>query len=163
MQQRPQEALSILQQCLRLEPNNGRLLINVGACFHYMGNYQKAGLYFSEALRRTARSRIALLWQIKNRLESGNTANIDKDLEELLTRASIGKLTAWLHKRVAMEIYKDDVLVPRIDDKLIDLIKAQYLRKLDQMGGNTKPRRIRHETSTSPLDHRPKEQFRNPV
>ena len=134
-QQRPKEALELLRQCIRLEPRNGRLLINIGSCFYSLGDYRKAELFFNEAFRRNSRSRIALLWLIKNQLDSSkNTANIDKNLEELLTRAPINKLIPWLNKCFTYKIYKDDILAPQKDDKLIEIIKAQYIRKLDHLG-----------------------------
>jgi tetratricopeptide (TPR) repeat protein len=134
LQERPHEALALLQQCLRLEPRNGFLLINVGASFHALGDYRKADLFFSEALGRTARDRVALLWRIKNQLDAGETATIDADLEEIVSGISVDKLTMWLRKRFANKIYKKDILVPGIDDKLIERIQAQYLSKLDSIG-----------------------------
>jgi Flp pilus assembly protein TadD len=132
--QRPRDALALLRQCIRLEPRNGRLLINIGACFYALGDYQRANLFFSEALRRTSRLRIALLWSIKNQLKLRNGKILDADLEDLISRAPADKIIKWLHKCFSYKIYKDDILAPQQDDQLIDRIKAQYIRKLDQMG-----------------------------
>ena len=133
-QRRPREALSLFRQCIQLAPRNGRLLINIGASFYSLGDYRKAELFFREALRRTARSRIALLWLVKSQLETGDASTINANLEELLSKAPIDKLIAWLHKCFNFKIYKDDILIPEKDDKLIDRIKAQYLGKLDRIG-----------------------------
>jgi Flp pilus assembly protein TadD len=133
-QHRPREALSLFRQCIQLAPRNGRLLINIGASFYSLGDYRKAELFFREALRRTARSRIALLWLVKSQLETGDASTINANLEELLSKAPIDKLIAWLHKCFNFKIYKDDILIPEKDDKLIDRIKAQYLGKLDRIG-----------------------------
>jgi tetratricopeptide (TPR) repeat protein len=134
-QNQPREALLLFRNCIRLAPRNGRLLINIGASFHSLGDYRRAELFFKEALRRTARSRIALLWRVNNQLEAGNASTIDGDLEELLSKAPIDKLITWLNKCFTHKIYKDEVLVPEKGGKLIESIKAQYLRKLDQIGG----------------------------
>jgi tetratricopeptide (TPR) repeat protein len=113
------------------------LLINIGASFHSLGDYRKAELFFKEALRRTARARIALLWRVKNQLEAGDgdASTIDADLDELLSKAPIDKLIAWLQKCFTYKIYKDEVLVPEKGEKLIESIKAQYRSKLDRFGG----------------------------
>jgi tetratricopeptide (TPR) repeat protein len=134
LQERPHEALPFLQQSIRLEPRNGLLLINVGASFHALGDYRKADLFFREALRRTARDRVALLWRIKNQMDAGDTTTIDADLEELVSMVPIDKLRKWLRKCFANKIYKNDILVPGKDDKLIERIQAQYLRKIDSIG-----------------------------
>jgi hypothetical protein len=46
----------------------------------------------------------------------------------------IDKLRKWLRKCFANKIYKNDILVPGKDDKLIERIQAQYLRKIDIIG-----------------------------
>jgi tetratricopeptide (TPR) repeat protein len=134
-QNRPREALLLFRKCIQLAPRNGRLLINIGASFHSLDDYRKADLFFKEALRRTARSRIALLWRLKNQLEAGNDSSIETELEELISKAPIDTLITWLHKCFTDKIYKDEVLVPEKGEKLIESIKAQYLRKLDRIGG----------------------------
>jgi tetratricopeptide (TPR) repeat protein len=134
-QNQPREALLLFRKCIQLAPRNGRLLLNIGASFHSLGDYRKAELFFKEALRRTARSRIALLWRVKNQLEAGEATTIDADLEELLSKAPIDKLITWLHKCFTYKIYKDEALVPEKGGKLIESIKAQYLSKLDRIGG----------------------------
>jgi len=134
MQNRPREALPLFRQCIKSAPRNGRLLVNLGANFHILGDYRKADLFFREALRRTARDRIAVLWRIKNQLDAGDLSTVDGDLEDLVSRVSIDKLIAWLKKCFSLKIYKDEVLVPEKDSKLIERIKAQYLRKTDGIG-----------------------------
>jgi tetratricopeptide (TPR) repeat protein len=134
-QHRPREALQLFRKCIQLAPRNGRLLINIGASFHALGDYRKAELFFKEALRRTARARIALLWRVKNQLEAGDESTIDADLEELLSKAPPDKLITWLHKCFTHKIYKDEVLVPEKGGKLIESIKAQYRSQLDRLGG----------------------------
>jgi tetratricopeptide (TPR) repeat protein len=136
-QNQPREALLLFRKCIQLAPRNGRLLINIGASFHSLGDYRKAELFFKEALRRTARARIALLWRVKNQLEAGDgdASTIDADLDELLSKAPIDKLIAWLQKCFTYKIYKDEVLVPEKGEKLIESIKAQYRSKLDRFGG----------------------------
>lgn len=134
-QKRPREALQLFRQCIQLEPHNGRLLLNIGASFYSLGDYRKAYLFFTEALRRAGRDRIALLWRIKNQLEAEDVSSIDADLEKLISKAPVDKLTAWLDKCFSYKIYKDDILVPEKDNQLIDRIKAQYLLQLDRMGG----------------------------
>jgi tetratricopeptide (TPR) repeat protein len=134
-QNRPREALLLFRKCIQLAPRNGRLLINIGASFQSLGNYRKAELFFKEALRRTARARIALLWRVKNQLVTGDTSTIDADLDELLSKAPIDKLIMWLQKCFTYKIYKDEVLVPEKGEKLIESIKAQYLSKLDRFSG----------------------------
>jgi Tfp pilus assembly protein PilF len=133
VQQRPLEALSLFRQGIRMSPRNGRLLINVGACFYALGDYQRADLFFNEALRRTSRSRIALLWYAKNQLKIGDDAMINAALADLISRAPADKIITWLHKCFSAKIYKDDVLAPQKDNQLIDRIRAQYVSKLDQI------------------------------
>ena len=133
-QHRPREALMLFRRCIQMAPRNGRLLINIGACFYSLGDYAKAQLFFTEALKRTERSRIALLWRVKNRQVIGDTEAIDADLEELLSKAPIDKLIVWLRKCFTQKIYKDEVVVPQNDVHLIDSIKAQYRRKSDRIG-----------------------------
>jgi tetratricopeptide (TPR) repeat protein len=134
LQERPHEALALLQQSIRLEPRNGLLLINVGASFHALGDYRKADLFFREALRRTPRSRLILLWRIKNQMDAGDTTTIEADLEEIVSIVPVDKLTKWLRKAFAYKIVNNDILIPAKDDKLIERIQAQYLRKIDIIG-----------------------------
>jgi tetratricopeptide (TPR) repeat protein len=134
-QNRPREALLLFRKCIQLAPRDGRLLINIGASFHSLGDYRKAGLFFKEAHRRTARSWIALLWRVNNQLDAGDATSLEKDLEELLSKAPIDKLITWLHKGLTQKIYKDEILFPAQGGKLIESIKTQYLRKLERIGG----------------------------
>ena len=133
-QNRPREALLLFRQCMQLAPGHGQFLINIGASYNSLGDYHKANLFFNEALRRTARSRIALLWQVKSKLDTGDTAACNTNLEELISTVPIDKLTVWLRKIFTQEIYKDEVVVPRKDTSLMDSIKAQYRRKSDRIG-----------------------------
>ena len=134
MQKKPRAALPLFRQCIKLAPRNGRLLINLGASFHILGDYNKAELFFQEALRRTARDRIAVLWRIKNQLEVGDLSTVDADLEDLVSRVSIDKFITWLRRCFSLKIYKNEVLVPEQNSKLIESITAQYLRKTDRIG-----------------------------
>jgi tetratricopeptide (TPR) repeat protein len=134
LQERPHEALALLQQSIRLEPRTGHLLINVGASFHALGDYRKADLFFREALRRTPRDRLILLWRIKNQMDAGDTTTIDADLEEIVSIVPVDKLTKWLRKAFTYKIVNNDILIPAKDDKLIERIQAQYLRKIDIIG-----------------------------
>jgi Flp pilus assembly protein TadD len=133
MQKRPREALPLFQQCIKLAPRNGRLLINIGASFHILGDYGKAELFFREALKRTARDRIAVLWRIKNQLDAGDLSTADAELEDLVSKITIDKLIAWLKRCFSLKIYKDEVLVPEKDSKLIERIKTHYVRKTDRI------------------------------
>jgi tetratricopeptide (TPR) repeat protein len=134
-QNRPREALLLFRKCIQLAPRDGRLLINIGASFHSLGDYRKAGLFFKEAHRRTARSWIALLWRVNNQLDAGDATSLEKDLEELLSKAPIDKLITWVHKGLTQKIYKDEILFPAQGGKLIESIKTQYFRKLERIGG----------------------------
>ena len=133
---RPNEALSLLQQSIRLEPRNAHLLINTGASFHALGDYRKADLFFREAIRRIPEDRLALLWRIKNKIDAGNsvdTASIDADLEKIVSGIPVDKLGDWLRRAYAYKIYENDILVPSKDGKLIERIQTQYLRKINSI------------------------------
>jgi tetratricopeptide (TPR) repeat protein len=134
MLDRPQEALPLLRKSIRLEPRNGHLLVNVGACFNALGDYRKADLFFREALRRIPGDRLILLWRIKNKMDAGDSETIEADLGKIVTRVPADKLRKWLRKAFAYKVYKNDILIPAKDDKLIERIQAQYLRKIDRMG-----------------------------
>lgn len=134
MLDRPQEALPLLQRSIRLEPRNGNLLVNLGANFHVLGDYRKADLFFREALRRSPGDRVILLWRVKNKIDAGDSATIDADLDMMVSIVPADKLMRWLRKAFAYKIYKNDILIPRKDDRLIERIQAQYLRKIDRFG-----------------------------
>jgi tetratricopeptide (TPR) repeat protein len=133
---RPHEALPLLQRSVRRKPRNGHLLINMGAAFHALGDYRKADLFFREALRRIPGDRLALLWRIKSKLDAGNSVEsttIIADLEKIASGIPVDKLRNWLRRAYAYKIYKNDVLVPAKDEKLIQRIQAQYLLKIESI------------------------------
>jgi tetratricopeptide (TPR) repeat protein len=137
MLDRPHEALKLLRQSIRLEPRNEHLLVNVGASFHALGDYRKADLFFREALRMSPRDRLILIWRIKNNIDAENSADtttVDADLEKIVTMIPVDKLGKWLRKAFTYKIYKNDILIPAKDDRLIERIQAQYLRKIDRIG-----------------------------
>ena len=133
-QNRPREALLLFRRCIQLAPSRGQFLINIGASYYSLGDYHKANLFFTEALRRNARSRIALLWRLKSQLDTGDSAARNANMEELLSRVPIDKMIAWLRKIFSQKIYKDEVVVPQKDALLIESLRAQYHRKLDRIG-----------------------------
>jgi tetratricopeptide (TPR) repeat protein len=110
------------------------ILLLHGASFHALGDYRKADLFFREALRRAPGDRLILLWRIKNQMDAGDTTTIDADLEKIVSIVPVDKLTRWLRKAFAYKIVNNDILIPPKDDKLIERIQAQYLRKIDKIG-----------------------------
>ena len=67
-------------------------------------------------------------------MDAGDTTTIDADLEKIVSIVPVDKLTRWLRKAFAYKIVNNDILIPPKDDKLIERIQAQYLRKIDKIG-----------------------------
>ena len=67
-------------------------------------------------------------------MDAGDTTTIDADLEEIVSIVPVDKLTKWLRKAFTYKIVNNDILIPAKDDKLIERIQSQYLRKIDIIG-----------------------------
>ena len=121
--EKPQEALSFMQKSLKADPLNGHLLVNTGACFHLLGDHQKA-------LRTRNREDIALIWQIQNLLATDQRQAAAVLAQELLAREPLDQVLANMHQRYASRIYKSRVIFPKKDDALMALIFESVEKKL---------------------------------
>lgn len=130
IQNRPQEALVLFRQALKLEPANAHYHLNTGAGFHLLGDYRKAELFLAGALRDTQRERIALLWNAKNYLAMGKPSTADSLLGELVAKLPLDELSLWLEMGFKARMYKSEIIFPAADETLGNLLAAKYHERL---------------------------------
>lgn len=118
------EGIDYLRRAIKAGAMDHALMINLGAGFHLLGQYQQANVFFHEAHRKAPADRMALLWLAKNHMRKGSLVEADAHLAKLIGLGPLKDLTSWL-RSVALSGYREDGLIaPELDDELMGRLAA---------------------------------------
>jgi tetratricopeptide (TPR) repeat protein len=129
LEDRPGDALAALRRCVKLAPHNWRALLNLGACYHLLGDFRKAEVFLREASRESAQDRACLLWLARNRLALDDPSGAHRYIDQFLGAAPLPQLNAYLQACFADRSYRDEVIFPEKDDKLIEGILQRVMHR----------------------------------
>ena len=130
LQDHPGKAMAQFRKCIKMEPDNASHFINLGAGFVFMGDFQRAELFFNRALHDTDRDHLALLWSAVNYIRRGDTRQADLILAELAANMSLNELALWLRKGFESRVYKSDIIFPEADEELVKRMVVRYRQLL---------------------------------
>ena len=132
-QKKYRQGLQYFKKCLQLRPLKRLTLINIGAAFSLMENFQRAELYFITGLVQQPGNKYNLLWLIRNAAQKGDWIEADGYIEKLLNSTSVNGLVFWLNSVSQDWLYNDSLLAPELNQKIRDRLHLKYLERIEDI------------------------------
>lgn len=132
-QGRHEEALYSFRKCL-VDNNSDEVKsrINIGAAFCLMGEYEKAGLFLTEAHKRKPEDVMTHLWLIETGLRSKDNNAVKKYKERLCRSMNLNELVMLTEKLSRGNFSEDGMLTPLLQKNiarvLSEKVKAKFSR-----------------------------------
>jgi tetratricopeptide (TPR) repeat protein len=92
------EALSYFKKCLSQNPFEKKVLSNIGIAYNLKGQYGRAAWFFKILHNRFPQDRLCLLWLIETNLKSGDTLELGRYTNKLLSLIRIDEINPTLTK-----------------------------------------------------------------
>lgn len=134
-----ESALRDFKQVMKPGPEFSAGLLNAGAVFVATGHYDKADAFLASLPRGSEFMVPAFFWRLKNAVMRGDTPLASGWSGRLLASMSTNELLEWLEMIRRSSIYKDKILMPASDDRLLQAVKerAQFHFDLQRGQGKT--------------------------
>ena len=122
------KGLAYYKRCFRLKSRLPAVLVNAGAACSLSGNFQQAERFFKTYLGQQPSDKIALLWLVQNAIKSDDLPQADIYMNRLIRMVPVNDIVAWLGKDVGQALYKDTMIAPEVDPRILSrLIKMPKL------------------------------------
>jgi Flp pilus assembly protein TadD len=130
---RSDEAISILQTALDIDPNNKKANLYMGVALCLKSEYRKADTFLKNAYRLSPDDIFVHFARIENNLRRGDKENTEHLLDNLILSYDKDTILTALKR-----LDKNNIIVPLSQKLLSDAIKTQVLvianKKLDTAG-----------------------------
>jgi tetratricopeptide (TPR) repeat protein len=113
------KGLAYFKRCFRLKSRLPAVLVNAGAAYSLSGNFQKAERFFKTYLGQQPNDKIALLWLVQNAIKSDDLPQADIYMNRLIRMVPVNDIVAWLRKDVGQALYKDTMIAPEVDPRIL--------------------------------------------
>jgi len=122
-QKRPGEAIPYLKSALRIAPNYGKAILNIGVALSLTGEHEQARWFLRRASQMSPNEIIILFSLIQNSLRTGDKQDTDKYIERLFTSFNIKDIIIGL-----IELPNDNLSVP-VSRKILAPVIAKKLKE----------------------------------
>ncbi|MBW1793483.1 MAG: tetratricopeptide repeat protein [Deltaproteobacteria bacterium] len=97
-QKRFDEALPYFRKCLKLNPDYKKAMINMGASFCLVGEYNRAEWFLRVTSSRFPKDVLTLLWLIEVNLRTDDKEDADRYMDKLFALVNVNELVSTLKK-----------------------------------------------------------------
>jgi len=125
---KPKDAIFYLRKCLKQNPLYRKSLINTGAAFCLMEQYERAEWFLRRAYIFYPKDTLILLWLIDINLKSGDKGDVDLYMDELFALVRVNGFAS-----IAEKISDHTLMVPVSGQEVILKIAAKLEKKSDEI------------------------------
>jgi len=127
-QKKPKDAISYFKKCLKQNPLYRKSLINMGAAFCFMEQYERAELYLRRAYVFYPKDTLILLWLIDINLKSGDKGDVDRYMDELFALVRVNGFMS-----IAKRLSNHNFMVPVSESALLQEITKKLEEKSEEI------------------------------
>jgi tetratricopeptide (TPR) repeat protein len=128
-QGRYEEALSLFRKNIIINSDDIKSRVNIGAAFCLTGEYDKAGLFLTDAHNRNQLDIMTLLWLIETGLRTNDDKSVYRYSQKLCSVIKTKELLILAEKLSGKKYSEDGILTPVrqefIAEKIYEIVKTK--------------------------------------